>query len=84
MKQYVYYVGYSYSRGFGSFAFTGTSISKFKDVEWCIDFVRGEISRKCPHIPYEEIVIISLSQIPLVPHKKEGFFKRVFKAIIGE
>lgn len=82
MKQYVYYVGYSYTRGFGSFAFSRTCINKFDDVEFLIDFVRREISRECPHITYDEIVIISLSQIPLVP-QKEGFFKRAFSFFKG-
>lgn len=82
MKEYVYYVGYSHKMGFGSFAFTSTSISKFEDVEWLVDFVRREISRECPHITYDEIVIISLSQIPLVP-QKEGIFKRAFSFFKG-
>lgn len=80
MREYVYYVGYSHKRGFGSYAFVSTSISKFENVEWCIDFVRKEISRKCPHITYEEIVIISFSQIPLIP-QKEGLYDR-FRSLL--
>lgn len=82
MREYVYYVGYSHKRGFGAVWFNGCGIKDFDDLNKSIDWVKRDVVKNNKSITYEEIVILSFSQIPLIP-KKEGFFKRVFKAIIG-
>lgn len=82
MKQYVYYAGYSHKRGFGAVWFNGYGIKDFDDLNKLTDWIKKYIVENNKSITYEEIVILSLSQIPLSP-KKEGFFKKVFRAIIG-
>lgn len=81
----IYFIGYSHARGFGGFAIVSNNIKKIEDLPPMIDYAVKKIVEANPSLTYDEIAIISLSQIP-IPQKKEGLIDRLrslWSLIIG-
>lgn len=81
----IYYIGYSHARGFGGFAIKSSNIEKIEDLPLLIDYAVKEIVEANPSLTYDEIAIISLSQIP-IPQKKRGLIYKLhslFNFIVG-